>query len=310
MSLKNLYYAFRPFIPRRIQICLRRQLICRKKKRSEQIWPIDKRAGDPPKNWPGWPDNKKFALVLIHDVDYQQGHDKCLQLAHLEEGLGFHSSFNFVPERYAVSQTLRKDLAIKGFEIGVHGLTHDGRLFSSRELFNKRAIKINQYLQEWDSKGFSSPSMHHKLDWMPAFNINHATSTFDTDPFEPQPDSARTIFPFCAPRNSSSRKYIELPYTLPQDFTLFILMQERNINIWKKKLDWVAKMGGMALLNTHPDYMSFNGTKPSFEEYPAEYYKEFLEYVAKEYEGRYWHALPRDVSKFWNTEMTNNTSAS
>jgi hypothetical protein len=44
-------------------------------------------------------------------------------------------------------------------------------------------------------------------------------------------------------------------------------MKEKNIDIWKKKLDWIAKNGGMALLNTHPDYMSFEGTELSIEEY-------------------------------------------
>jgi hypothetical protein len=69
--------------------------------------------------------------------------------------------------------------------------------------------------------------------------------------------------------------------TLPQDFTLFILMQEKNIDIWKKKLDWLADKGGMALVNTHSDYMIFNDNKPKIEEYPAKYYEEFFKYVKK-----------------------------
>ena len=40
---------------------------------------------------------------------------------------------------------------------------------------------------------------------------------------------------------------------------LFILMKEKNINIWKQKLDWIAEHGVMALMNTHPDYMNFDG---------------------------------------------------
>jgi len=39
-------------------------------------------------------------------------------------------------------------------------------------------------------------------------------------------------------------------------------MKEKNINIWKHKLDWVASKGGMAFLNTHPDFMNFNGEMP------------------------------------------------
>ena len=35
-------------------------------------------------------------------------------------------------------------------------------------------------------------------------NIAYDASTFDTDPFEPQPDGVNTIFPFWVPRRSES----------------------------------------------------------------------------------------------------------
>jgi glycosyltransferase involved in cell wall biosynthesis len=54
----------------------------------------------------------------------------------------------------------------------------------------------------------------------------------------------------------------------------------------------------MALLITHPDYMRFDGDKPGLDEYPADYYREFLEHVRTTYEGQYWNALPKDVAKF------------
>ena len=33
--------------------------------------------------------------------------------------------------------------------------------------------------------------------------------------------------------------------------------------------------------------------------YPVKYYEEFLEYIKSKYEGKYWNALPKDVSRFW-----------
>jgi len=47
--------------------------------------------------FPIWPNGKKFALVLTHDVETAEGLDKCYQLAEIEERLGFRSSFSFVP---------------------------------------------------------------------------------------------------------------------------------------------------------------------------------------------------------------------
>ncbi|CAD7766603.1 MAG: hypothetical protein DNFNHJIP_00001 [Candidatus Argoarchaeum ethanivorans] len=215
----------------------------------------------------------------------------------LEKKLGFRSSFNFVPERYAVSQKLRDEIISSGFGICVHGLKHDGKLFSSERTFQERARRINHYLKEWGVKGFTSPSMHRNLSWMHALNIEYDTSTFDTDPFEPQPEGIGTVYPFWVNGKSDMDGFVELPYTLPQDFTLFILMREQGIDVWKEKLAWIAEKGGMALLNTHPDYMSFNGRNVSEQTYPSEYYENFLRHVEIRYEGQFWQALPREVSQ-------------
>jgi len=304
--MRRLYYIIKPILPRRLQIFLRRWAINYKKPKYANIWPIDEKAGKKPSDWNGWPDNKKFALVLTHDVDTVLGHDKCLNLIALEQSLDFVSSFNFVAERYVVSHELRQHITSIGFEVGVHGLYHDGKLYESKEVFKERAVRINQYIKDWGAVGFRSPSMHHNLDWIHELNIEYDASTFDTDPFEPQPDGVNTIFPFYVKSKSDNKGYVELPYTLPQDFTLFVLMGEKDIKIWKRKLDWIAEHGGMALLNTHPDYMNFNIDKHSIEEYPAQYYLEFLEYVQHKYKDHYWHGLPKDIARFYARNLGQN----
>lgn len=263
------------------------------------IWPINEEAANPPSNWQGWPAGKKFALVLTHDVDTKRGHDRCRLLADVEERLDFRSCFNFVPERYEVSSDLRAELQNRDFEIGVHGLVHDGKLYKSREIFDQRAIKINNYLRDWNAVGFRSPAMHHNFDWIGDLDIDYDCSSFDTDPFEPQSDGVQTIFPFLIKRKTQESAYLELPYTLPQDFTLFILLQEKGIHTWKRKLAWIAECGGMALVNVHPDYMAFGGRSDKVDNYPARYYEEFLKHVLSAYSDRFWNALPREVAAFF-----------
>jgi hypothetical protein len=292
-----LYYHVKPLIPRRVQLAVRRTAVLRKRARVPHLWPIDESAGNPPENWRGWPDGRRFALVLTHDVDTEKGQEKCYELAKLEMRLGFRSSFNFVPRRYAVSPQLRKYLAWNGFEVGVHGLYHDGNYFRSRETFSRRAILINQYLKEWGAVGFRAPCMYHNLDWIHDLDIEYDASTFDTDPFEPQPDGVRTIFPFRVNGNPTRSGYVEIPYTLPQDFTLFVLMKEKNIEIWKRKLEWVAGKGGMVLLITHPDYMNFGGQAVPYDEYPVRHYRDLLEYVRRRFEGQYWNANPCEIAR-------------
>jgi peptidoglycan/xylan/chitin deacetylase (PgdA/CDA1 family) len=257
--LHSLYYFVKPLIPRRIQIQLRRAWVHSRMAKHAHVWPIDERASKKPEGWQGWPDGKKFALVLTHDVEGPKGHERCLILAQIEEQMGFRSSFNFVAEQYGLSRELFKYLNEHGFEIGIHGLKHHGNLFQCKKAFDSKVPRINGYLKEWNAVGFRAPSMYHNLDWMHALDIEYDSSTFDTDPFEPQPDGAGTIFPFWVPENSHGKGYVELPYTLPQDFTLFTVLKEKNIDTWKRKLDWVAEHGGMALLLTHSDYMNFNG---------------------------------------------------
>ena len=170
----------------------------------------------------------------------------------------------------------------------------------------KRAARINHYLKEWNSVGFRSPAMHCNLDWLGNLDIEYDASTFDTDPFEPQPKGMGTIFPFWVPSNGTRKGYVELPYTMPQDSTLFIMMKEKGIELWKKKLDWIAEHGGMAMLTTHPDYTAFDG-KSTFDTYPVEYYEQFLNYVKTKYEGQYWNVLSKEMARFWvkNTRRKN-----
>jgi glycosyltransferase involved in cell wall biosynthesis/peptidoglycan/xylan/chitin deacetylase (PgdA/CDA1 family) len=295
----------KPLIPRILQIKFRRALAKRAYLSARETWPIDPKSSKPPDGWKGWPDNKKFALVITHDVDTLEGHDQCMQLAEIEKRHSFRSSFNFVAEGYKISERIIHDLKSDGFEIGSHSIRHKNP-FKSPDKFPALASQINRYLKEWNAVGFRSPSMYHNMDLLHHLNIEYDASTFDTDPFEPQPDGIGTIFPFWVNDPNNHKGYVELPYTLPQDFLLFIILRQKNINIWKKKLDWIAENGGMALFIIHPDYIDFNN-KPHYEKYPARYYEEFLNYIKTKYEGQYWHALPKDVARFWKNNYAYTT---
>jgi len=306
LSDKNrFYYLLKPFISRRLQILIRRRLAISKRAKYKDCWPIDRNAFKPPVGWTGWPEQKRFALILTHDVETGKGHNRCNELMKLEKNLGFRSSFNFVAEDYNVSPELRYCLTNNGFEVGVHGLTHDGSLYSSRKIFQDQAKQINKYLKGWKSVGFRSPSMYHNLEWLNDLNIEYDSSTFDTDPFEPQPDGVGTIFPLWVKGNSSSGGYVELPYTLSQDFTALIIFKDKNLNIWKDKLEWIVQKGGMALLNVHPDYINFGDAKQMVDEYPVSYYIDFLNYIKKQYANQYWHVTPKEMASFWRDKWSN-----
>jgi len=339
------YYALKPFLPWGLRMGVRRILARRQRATHTASWPISESAAIAPVGWPGWPQGRKFAFVLTHDVEGPDGLAKCRQLAELEMELGFRSCFNFIPEGpYAVPPELRRWLTDHGFEVGVHDLHHDGRLYSSRSVFARKAGQINHHLREWGARGFRSGFMLRNLDWLHDLDILYDSSTFDTDPFELQSSGANTIYPFWATapirtspeararvplpssppappappnrdewrassadasraastpqRDTPKHGYLELPYTLPQDSTLFLLLREKTPEIWLRKLDWVAAHGGMALVNVHPDYVRFEGDPASDRTYPVAHYRALLEHVRSRYAAHSWQALPGQVAEF------------
>jgi hypothetical protein len=294
------YYRLKPYLSRRLRTRLLRLLALHTFHRPSEKWPIDPRARRVPDDWPGWPDGRRFAVVLTHDVEGAIGVERCLQLAALEERLGFRSSFNFVPEgEYRVDRELRDQLTGRGFEVGVHDLQHDGRLFDSARAFPAKARRINRYLHEWGAVGFRSGFMFRNLDWIQDLKIAYDASTFDTDPFQPDPRGAGTIFPFYVNGTEGRRGFVELPYTLVQDSSLFLVLGQKTIDVWTRKTDWIIEHGGMVLLNVHPDYMWFGDGEAQPGTFPAKYYADFLAYLQARNAGSFWAPLPKELASWY-----------
>jgi peptidoglycan/xylan/chitin deacetylase (PgdA/CDA1 family) len=230
-----------------------------------------------------WPNAAPFAFVLTHDVEDEPGVRHCLALADVEEELGLRSSFNFVPHKYPIDQGVIRELQARGFEIGIHGYNHDGRLFTSRKTFVRRTGPINQAARRYSAVGFRSPMVHRNLEWLQDLDVEYDASYFDIDPYQAMPGGVGGLWPFIAGR------FVELPYTLPQDHTLLIVLQERTPRIWNEKLDFIRRHSGMALMLTHPDYL----IEPS----QLALYRDFLAPVVSS--GDFWHALPKDVARWW-----------
>jgi peptidoglycan/xylan/chitin deacetylase (PgdA/CDA1 family) len=229
-----------------------------------------------------WPSGHQYAFVLTHDIETAEGQQHVRQVADLESAFGFRSAFNFVPERYPVDRRLMDELRIRGFEIGVHGLKHDGRDFSSRSNFLRRAKRMNHYVKEFGAVGFRAPLTHRNPVWMQALQIEYDGSFFDTDPYEPIAGGTMSIWPYQLGR------FVELPYTLTQDSTM-VVRDETTPQLWLKKVDFVRANHGMALLNTHPDYL-MNPRMWSI-------YAEFLRVMSER--AGYYHALPCSIARWW-----------
>jgi hypothetical protein len=291
------YYRLRPVMPRSLQIALRRRFAVIQARTSFPRWPIEPAAHDlldlilalleevagEPVPWIApWPEPYRWTLVLTHDVEQQSGCDNVPLLCGLEEARGYRSAWNFVPRRYDTPDATVRDLWDRGFEVGVHGLYHDGRDLESRELLLERLPAMREAAQRWSATGFRSPATHRDWELMPLLGFDHDSSYLDTDPFEPQGGGSCTWWPF------PIGDLIELPITLLMDHTLFVILR-RDESVWADKARFLRERGGMALLITHPDYM--------LEQERLDVYDRFL--ATFEHDETMWRALPSEVAAWW-----------
>jgi len=234
-----------------------------------------------------YPDNNNSAIVLTHDVETEKGMSFISEVIKLESKYGFKSSWNIVPNKYKINEDIIRFITDSGHEIGIHGCKHDGKLYYSKNIFDKRVPYINEALKKYNAVGFRSPMAHRNLEWLQKLDILYDASCFDYDPFQPFPGGTGSIWPFKA------GKLIELPYTIPQDHVLFYTLRKKDISIWKNKADWVAKNHGVILTLTHPDYL--------MEKDHLKLYEEFLAYLSEMKNA--WHCLPKELAEYWKKKF-------
>lgn len=304
------YYQFKPFLPRILTRSLRQMYSGFRRQGFPLDWPIERRfvqflwevlsqvfvfTGKQELHIRDfWPEGRECAFVLTHDIESAVGQKFVAQLADFEEMLGFRSSFNFVIDSYSVDKGLIANLQQRGFEIGVHGLKHDGKLFNSHRIFHHHAKQINERLSDFGAVGFRSPLTLRQPEWMQALNVKYDLSFFDTDPFEPMPGGTMSIWPFFLGH------FVELPYTLVQDYTLTSILAEASPRIWLEKVDFIQAYRGMVLINTHPDFLRSKGT--------WNVYCEFLQNIKER--NMSWNALPRETAAWWRARSDGGLSSS
>jgi hypothetical protein len=297
----GLFYRVKRFIPRSVQIRARRVLVKAQKDPEFPRWPLDdsvhrllsfyakclllaSNRAELPFRW-FWPDGHRSALVLTHDVESEAGLRLAVDLADLEEQRGLRSSFNIVAEWYPIDWGIVDELRDRGFELGVHGIRHDRSMFASRENFDAQRSQVAAMAERLGATGFRSPATHRVVDWLGELPVKYDSSIPHSDPFEPQPGGCCTVWPFFL------GDVVELPYSLPQDHTLFTLLGHKSIDVWRAQVEGIEALNGLGQVISHPDPGDLGDPEK------RALYVEFLDFV-REREGL-WKPLPRDVADWW-----------
>ncbi len=302
-ALRSAYYLARPLLPVSVRKHLQRARLQGWKNIPFPQWPVDasvERTFEKllaillracsidymPFVW-FWPDGLPSCAMMTHDVETSSGRDFCSQLMDLDDAHGIKSSFQIVPEkRYGVPDGFIDGIWVRGFEVNVHDLDHDGRLVSDRRVFRQRAQRINQYGRAYRAAGFRSGALYRALDWWKDLDFDYDMSVPSVGHLEAQQGGCCSVTPFFVGHT------LELPVTATQDYSLFHILKDFSIDLWVRQIECISERHGLVSFIVHPDYI--------LQRQPRETYTHLLAYLAGLRDaGTIWMALPREVNDWW-----------
>ncbi len=300
---RGAYYALRPLLSVGARKYLQRIALRGWSNRTFPEWPVDrtverileeqllqcmKEEGleSLPFIW-FWPEGHSSCAIVTHDVETEAGRRFCQELMDVDDAFGIKASFQIVPEkRYVVTSQYLHDIRERGFEINVQDWNHDGHLYRERKEFLRRAGRINQFAEAHAAQGFRGAMLYRNVDWFADLRVSYDMSLPNVAHLDPQRGGCCTVFPYFIGR------LIELPVTTTQDYSLFHILGEYSIDLWKRQCNLIMEAHGMMSFIIHPDYL--------LEGRPLATYRSLLAHLAElRAEQGTWIALPREVNEWW-----------
>ena len=297
------YYLLRPLLPVAVRKHLQRARLNDWREIPFPHWPVDRTVDNLfeqllllslraqgvdriPFIW-FWPDGAPGCAIITHDVETTQGRDFCGTVMDIDDAYDIKASFQVVPERrYEVTPGYLDSITRRGFEVAVQDLNHDGHLYRDRKQFRERVAKINEYGGLWGAKGFRAAVLYRRQEWYDDLNFAYDMSVPNVAHLDPQRGGCCTVMPYFI------GNILELPVTTTQDYSLFHILKDHSINLWKQQIDLIMEKHGLINVIIHPDYITAPRERKTFEE--------LLGYLDKmRSEKSLWTALPNDVNSWW-----------
>ncbi|MAG08657.1 hypothetical protein CMO89_04235 [Candidatus Woesearchaeota archaeon] len=222
-----------------------------------------------------WPKNKKYVICLSHDVETGGGFKRIPLISKIERKYSLVSSWSIVSNHYKIDFRLLDSLIKKGDEILLHGYNHDNKLISlDDKKIEKRFNSMARLKEKLKIKGFRSPCLLRSERLYSLLEKNgylYDSSSVDTekDSQISERNGCCTVFPYMIDG------LVEIPLTLPQDARLLFRSynMEKMVKTWANKLEFIKKVGGVAVINTHPE-SHLSGNRKNLKAY-----HDFLKYI-------------------------------
>lgn len=301
-GLARMYYCIRPVLPVRVRAQLQKFHLRDWRNLPFPHWPVDRSVANLmeqllllsvrtsgeqiPFIW-FWPEGASSCAIMTHDVETELGRDFCRKLMDVNDSFGIKASFQVIPEqRYSVSPEFLNSIRQRGFEIVVHDLNHDGHLYRDRKQFLDRAGKINAYGKQYGAEGFRAGVLYRKQLWYDALSFSYDMSVPNVAHLDPQRGGCCTVMPYFL------GDILELPVTTTQDYTLFNILNDYSIDLWKRQIELVMEKHGLMSFIVHPDYIVADRERSIYEE--------LLKHLVELREEKgVWITTPGEVNRWW-----------
>jgi len=196
---------------------------------------------------------RSTAICLTHDVDTRECFEAIPKLVRLEQEYGIPCTYNFLTDwEYTYSVQLARSLLMDGFEVGMHGVTHDIAIgFRPRSVIKDHISKAIKKM-EVPVIGYRAPAFAISevlLEVLDELGFRYDSSTLMWHPLYP---SIGLSFPYQYP----SRQLWEIPITIEDSmlFGDFRLNEGQAIRFVINTMEEVCSLGGVCTLNIHPKY--------------------------------------------------------
>lgn len=301
--LAAMYYRVRPILPVGVRKYLQRVHLKGWDRIPFPHWPVDRSVDDLfellmlftldsqkvekiPFIW-FWPDGAASSAIMTHDVETSLGRDFCGTMMDIDDAYDLKASFQVVPEqRYEVTSAFLNSITKRGFEIAVQDLNHDGRLYKNRRQFMERVAKINHYRRQWGADGFRAAVLYRRQQWFKDLEFSYDMSVPNVAHLDPQRGGCCTVMPYFVDN------LLELPVTITQDYTLFHILNDYKVDLWKTQSALIMEKHGLLNFIIHPDYVT---TSPE-----RKVYEELLSYLVELRRTRgLWITTPGEVNRWW-----------
>jgi hypothetical protein len=128
--------------------------------------------------------------------------------------------------------------------------------------------------------------LYRKQVWYDALDFAYDMSVPNVAHLDPQHGGCCTVMPYFI------GDILELPVTTTQDYSLFNILHEYSIDLWKRQIDLIMEKHGLMSFIVHPDYV--------VKARERDIYERLLNHLSGLGKDKnVWLSTPGEVNRWW-----------